>query len=406
MMNKERKVKVGVVGLGGRSQAWIQNYLKCPACQITALCDKLDALVQEKNRLVTDGDKNAKAVGYTDYEKMLREADIDAVSLVVAPEYNADLICLALAAGKHVICEVPLCYSIDECWRIVQAVEKSGGLKFQLGEQVRFNAFIQAWRTMVQNGTLGKMLYAQGQYLHGMGPNRFWHDSQTGERITSEQAQKVKSHKSRGWNLIHPIRYMPHELSPLLFVLDDRVTKVTGVASRPQSYRYDWLPRSDVEVALMHTERDTIIRLMAGFTVETQVGSEHQYRLMGTGGWVDCEPHAKSGAGGLIWLANGYTSEAADIKWAYNTPWDAPLAARELGVPYSPQAMSSGHGGLDYWPIATFAQSILDDKPVAMDVYRAVESAAPAILAGECMEKGYTWMDVPDFRSGRNKKRA
>jgi len=115
MMNKERKVKVGVVGLGGRSQAWIQNYLKCPACQITALCDKLDALVQEKNRLVTDGDKNAKAVGYTDYEKMLREADIDAVSLVVAPEYNADLICLALAAGKHVICEVPLCYSIDEC---------------------------------------------------------------------------------------------------------------------------------------------------------------------------------------------------------------------------------------------------------------------------------------------------
>lgn len=403
-MNKERKIKVGVVGLGGRSVAWIQNYLQCPACRITALCDKLDALVQEKNRLVSDRDKNAKVTCYTDYEKMLREADMDAVSLVVAPEYNADLICLALAAGKHVICEVPLCFSIEECRRIVLAVEKSGGLKFQLGEQARFKAFAQAWRTMAQSGALGKILYAQGQYLHGMGPDRFWHDSETGERITWEQAQKVKSHKSRFWNLMHPIRYMPHELSPLLFALDDRVTKVTGVATRTQSYRYEWFPRSDMEIALMHTEKDTIIRLMAGFTTETLVGSEHQYRMVGSEGWVDCQPNAKSGSGGLIWLANGHMSEAANIKWAYNTPWDVPMAARELGVPFSPQAMSSGHGGMDYWPIATFAQAILDDKPVAMDVYRAVETAAPAILAGECMEKGYAWMDVPDFRPGKHQK--
>lgn len=405
MQQNKKTVRIGLVGLSARGLMWLQNYLICPHCRVTALCDKFEALTGKGASIIAGHADAAPAECYTDYENMLRDARIDAVSLAVEPENNADMICAALAAGKHVICEVPLCYSIADCWRIVLAVEKHKGLKFQFGEQIRFGAFAQAWRTMVQEGKLGKAVYFQGQYLHGMAPNRFWHDSRTGARITFDETQAVASHKSRQWSLIHPMRYVPHELSPMLYVLKDRVVKVTGVGTRPQSYRYEWFPFPDIEVALMHTAQDTIIRLMAGFTMERLIGSEHQYRLIGTEGWVDhCLAPVFARKSGMMWLANGYMSAVSDVEWSYNTGWEMPLAARELGVPYSPQAVGSGHGGLDYWPVATFAQSIIEDKPVAMDVYAAVETAAPAIIAGECAEKGYTWMDVPDFRPGQHRQ--
>jgi len=400
-MTANKRVNVGIVGLGGRSEAWLKNCQMIKQCRVTALCDKIEALVQQKYKMVTDYDKEVNVGCYTDVDKMLKEADIDAVALVVAPEYNTDLICQCLEAGKHVIAEVPLCYTIEECWRIVLAVEKSG-LKFQLGEQCRFAPWVQAWKQMVKDGTLGKILYVEGQYLHGLGTNRYWHDSKTGDRITAERAKEVPSHKSRFWNLIHPIHYMPHELSPLLSILNDRVVKVTGMATRPQSYRHDWYPRSDIEVALMHTEKDTILRLMAGFTIETCVGSEHCCRMIGVKGWV--EQARTKGERDKKWLAEGLMANHEEVNLDRNAAWDMPRECMEMGIPFNAQAHASGHGGLDYYPMATFVHAIQNDTPTVMDVYKAVETATPAILAGRSIEEDNVYQMVPNFRPGKDRR--
>lgn len=58
----------------------------------------------------------------------------------------------------------------------------------------------------------------------------------------------------------------------------------------------------------------------------------------------------------------------------------------------------SGHAGVDAYPVEKFAETLLYEVPVEMDIYRAVETAAPAILAAESVEKGGMLIEVPDFR--------
>lgn len=382
-MKTEKNVRWGIIGLGnrGRYLSHICHYA-VPRSRVVAVCDRISPLLTSAVEYL--GDHEIKM--YTDHKEMLKHAKIDAVCVFVAPEHNPDIVCDCLEAGKHVLCEVPLSLTIEGCWRIVTTVEKTG-LKFQMAEQTRYAAYVKNWKHMVENNILGKILYCEGQYLHGMGPDRFWINPQTGERITIEEAKKTKIplQKARFWNLRHPIYYLPHELSPLLHILDDRVVKVIGMATKNPGYRYDWFPQSDIEIALMHTEKDTVLRLMAGFTIETLSGSEHCNRMIGTGGWVE-QPRTKSGKGKL-WLAERYMSDAADISWEYSNYWETPALASQ-----------TGHGGLDYYPIADIVKSILFDKPTAMDVYKAADTAAPAILAGLSIENGNKPVDVPDFR--------
>jgi hypothetical protein len=61
----------------------------------------------------------------------------------------------------------------------------------------------------------------------------------------------------------------------------------------------------------------------------------------------------------------------------------------------------SGHGGQDFKPVDTFLRAIAEDTATGMDVYLAVETAAPAILAAESARKNGIALDVPDFRPKR-----
>ena len=388
-MTTNKKVNWAIIGLGhrGRALSHIYHYL-VPGSRVIAICDRIEPLMKKTMELLKDPDIKM----YKDYEKLLKNKSVDAVAVFVAPEDNPDIVCQCLEAGKHVLCEVPLSLTMEGCWKIVTTVEKTG-LKFQMAEQLRYAAFVKAWKKLVQDNLLGKILYCEGQYLHGMGPDRYWINPVTGENVTIDQAQKLKIPlmKSRFWNLKHPIFYLPHELSPLLHILDDRVVRVVAMATKSPGYRYDWFPQPDIEVALMHTEKDTILRLMAGFTIDTLKGSEHCNRMIGTKGWVE-QPRTKSEKG-KMWLSGYFMKDSVDIEWDYTNYWEYPVVAQQ-----------TGHGGLDYYPVASMVEAILFDKPVEMDVYKSVETAAPAILAGISIEKGSIPIDVPDFRPGKKRK--
>lgn len=380
-----KEVRVGIIGLR-RGCVFIRSGKRVKGHRIVALCDRFENCRKAASNLLEDPEVKC----YADHRKMLKEADLDAVVIAVAPEDNVNLVCEALEAGKHVLCEVPLAYTLKDCWRVVLAVEKSG-LKFEMAEQVRYAAYIQAWRTMIREGTLGKIVFAEGQYLHGMHASRFWRDKATGQAIMPEDAQNnPRAEKTRQWNLTHPILYLPHELSPLLHMLDDRVVKVTCMSTRRQSYVHEWFPVPDIEVALMHTAKDTILRVACGFTIHTiqkeSTCQYHWYHLLGTKGTV--ETNRANCDKMKLWLANSKMKDPAELMWAY-TAGEVPEAA-----------LTSGHGGGDYFPYATFIESILKDTPSPMDVYTAAESAAPAIIAAQSAEADSRPLSVPDFRPG------
>jgi predicted dehydrogenase len=378
-----KEVRIGFIGCGPRARYLMKMCCSVRGARIAAICDKYSALVAQGMEAIA----NPEVQTYTDHQRMLREAPIDAVYIVVEPENCADLVVEALEAGKHVLSEVPMAYSIEDCWRIVRAVEKTG-LKYQLGEQARYQPHIEAWKKMADAGELGTIVYAEGEYLHGMTDDRFYLDPDTGERLTIEQAEQHPNPlKSRFWKIPHPILYLPHELSPLLRVLDDRVTSVVCMSSGTPNRARPFYPYPDFEAALMYTEKGSLLNLKCGFTVHTigrRSTSCHWYRLIGTDGTVETN---RSDADKMKWLRNNRTTQMPEEVW-----WDYDPATTP------PEALASGHGGTDYYPIRSFIDAIVNDTTPALDVYRAAETAAPAILAALSAEQNSARLDVPNFR--------
>jgi predicted dehydrogenase len=396
---KMKKIKTGIIGCGPRSQgSTMRNLLNIREYELVAICDPISELMEKSKKMWEPQMESVET--YTDHMDMLKNADIEAVFVVVEPENNARLVCDALNAGKDTYCDVPLAINIEECWQIVTTVEKTGR-KFLLGEQIRYAPHTMAWRNYVREGKIGKPLYVSGQYLHGMGDDRYYIDSITGERINYQDLDNFpNAKKSRAWNLKHPIHYLPHELSPLLKVIDDRVTRVSCIGTRSdKGYIHEWFPQADMEVALMQTEKDVILRMAVGFTVETMnTGGKkkHWHHVMGTKGVLEEGRNPQIDSGQAYFEDDMMTPNTpAQITWSYNSSKT------------SKSVLDSGHGGTDYWPYKDFAKWMLDDNydtSEMLTVYKAADTAAPAIIAGISAERRGDWIDVPDFRPDADRK--
>jgi len=100
--------------------------------------------------------QHPKAVGYTDYRKMLEkhEKQIDAVTVGTPDHNHAPASLLAMSMGKHVYCEKPLTWSVDEARRMAElAAEKK--VATQMGNQGHANEGNRLVVEWVQSGMLG-----------------------------------------------------------------------------------------------------------------------------------------------------------------------------------------------------------------------------------------------------------
>ncbi len=89
-------------------------------------------------------------------EKLLARPDIDAVIITSETNRHADLIELAAAAGKAILCQKPMATTLEDCERIIQAVENAG-VPFQMAFQMRtdpLNLQIKRW---IENGEVGRV---------------------------------------------------------------------------------------------------------------------------------------------------------------------------------------------------------------------------------------------------------
>lgn len=379
---EQKKLRLGIVGLGHRAVHLMQLYKAHPNWTVVALCDKAEPLV----------DSAAKKLGlpdvkrFTKYEDMVRSVPMDALFIAIDPNIQAEMACDAMNRGLHVTTEVPAAYTIAQCKNLVSTVEKTGA-KYQLCEQTRYWGFIQEWRAMAQRGEFGKILFMEGEYLHYEKDWNFWVDPDTGELFPGPNPPSDRKTVPtwRNATFAHPIYYLPHELSPLLSIIDDRVTKVSCMGTRPSSYHTQGFPGRDMEVALMHTAKDTVMRLAVGFTSPHGQRSQivaHWYQVMGTEKTVEWARTDKDKP--KMWTASNRQWQDMD--------WTTEIRDSDEFI------QASGHGGADWWPVDSFAKAILYDTQVPMDVYRAVETAAPAILAAESCEKGGIMLEVPNFR--------
>ena len=374
------EIRIGVAGLGHRGLHWIRLLQKVPGYRITAIYDWIEPLQERALAEIASRD-DVKVFG--NYYDFLAYEGMDAVGLVVRQMEQGTMAAEALEAGKHVNCEVPAAHTMEECWRIVTNVERTG-LVYSLAEQTRFWGFVDGWKKLVDDGMLGKITYAEGQYLGYYGTHQWFQDFKTGKQYPVEALPDHPGAEPANPQYLPYIISASYDLSILLKILEDRVTEVTAMSTKPPSYTTPEMLNADMQAALMKTEKDTLIRMLNGFNQPRPHGDHHWWQLIGTKGSVEWRRSGKEKP--KLWLADTQMNDWMEVDWQYRRT-DAPAEAR-----------GSGHGDADYYVHMYFRDAILKGEALAYDVYRVMDSMAPAVLAVDSIEEGGRVVRVPDFR--------
>ncbi len=145
------KVRVGLIGLGGISYAHEAGYSEfSDGCEIVALCDINEEEVNNRCAMYPE------ARGYTSYEEMLANPDIDMVDITAPHTLHYPMAKAALLAGKHVLVEKPITVESAQGAELI-ALAKQKGLKFSVAENTAFvTAYLKA-EEILQQGLLGEI---------------------------------------------------------------------------------------------------------------------------------------------------------------------------------------------------------------------------------------------------------
>jgi predicted dehydrogenase len=142
-------VNVGLIGAGGIANAHMKGYLAIPdAARVTAVADVVAENAQKR------AEQAGGAKVFSDYREMLAAADIDAVDICLPHHLHADAIVAAAAAGKHILCEKPLCLTIEEADRVQTAI-KDSGVTLMCSHNQLFMPPVARARALLDEGVIG-----------------------------------------------------------------------------------------------------------------------------------------------------------------------------------------------------------------------------------------------------------
>ncbi len=153
------RLRSGVIGCGGQAMDHLRNLARMKEsdnCAVTAVCDVFEKRAQQAAQLT--GGKIHK-----NYHDLLADKDVDYVLIATPEHWHFQMTMDAAAAGKHIYCEKPMTYSVEQSKKVVARIKQSK-LKMQVGVQgMSDDSYETAWN-YVKDGVLGKVVVAQIDY--------------------------------------------------------------------------------------------------------------------------------------------------------------------------------------------------------------------------------------------------
>lgn len=343
----DRKIRVGIAGYGLCQFGAVFFYQNHPNVEVVAATD-LDP--QRCAAL-------AKAVGakktYPSCEEMIKDKSIEAIYIATDAPSHARLAIMALNHGKHVCSAVPAVFGFEaegEAEQLFNAVKKSG-LKYMMNETSTFHADLYEKRMQYQAGTLGKIIYSEGEYYH--------------DNIGTLGSYNPANGKIDrfGWRrALVPMWYPTHATAYYVSVTGGRLTDVSGLGTPSLYPEYKDGNNAHknpfgTEVAMFKTSEGGMSRMAVSWDMKDAHGE--QGRVYGQ------KPHDKK--------ING------------SRP------------PLPPNVGAGGHGGSHGQLTNNFIESILLDKKPIVDVSEALNMTLAGVIAHKSALKGGAWMKIPQY---------
>lgn len=362
-----KKFKIGIFG-AGRGVDVAKNFMLLD-CDIVALCDF------NKKR----SDEGIQNLGidvpvFENFDEFIHQ-DMDAVIIANYFHEHTTYAIKCFEKGIHVFSECISNGTMAEGVELVCAYEKSSSI-YMLAENYPQMIFNREMKRICNTGTLGKIIYAEGEYNHPYAPDDIG--------FNKDYVYFVNHWR----NLLPRSYYITHSLAPLMWSTGATPIKVSATPVFSPIKEKATARRVGDRAAIITTTNDdnSVFRI----TGCGAFGAHHNsYRLCGENGQIE----NLRGMGNKIMLR-------------YNQ-WSIPEGKEEINL-YEPEwndkdedfINQSGHGGGDYIIARMFLDCIREGKQPEhpFDIYSATAMSSVAILAHRSILSGGIPYDIPDFR--------
>ncbi len=403
------KVKVGVIGVGLRGQNHVELLLRRDDVELIAICDIDPVMLASTQKMFTEAKKpQPKVFTGSDYayEDLLKTPGIEAVIIATPWEWHAPMCIAAIEAGKYVGTEVVLGITLQDHWDVVKAVEHYKGRLMML-ENVCYRRDVMAVLNMVRKGLFGELIHLQAGYQHDLRGVKF-NDGKTpydsgvefGEKGFSEAKWRTNHSVMRNGDL-----YPTHGIGPVAQYINinrgNRFLNLCSFSTKPRGL-HEYIvkkgganhPNAKVEFKLGDVVT-TSISTVNGETIllqhDTNLPRPYSlgFRVQGTNGlWMDVNKSIH-----LEGISKPHQWDTAQV---YYDQYDHPLWKR-----WSADTKGAGHGGMDFFVIHAFIESVKRKVETPMDIYDAAAWSAITPLSEQSIQLGNQTVEFPDFTNGK-----
>lgn len=405
------KIRIGLIGVGLRGQNHLELLLKRSDVEVVAICDIDERMLKMADDLIKESKKSQPKVIAGDqdaWKKLLELKNLDAVIISTPWEWHTPMILTSIDAGiKYIATEVILGVTMEDHWNVVRAAERSNAHVMML-ENVCYRRDVMAILNMVRQNVFGEIIHLQGGYQHDLrevkfnnGVEPYGHGVEFGEKGFSEAKWRTEHSVHRNGDL-----YPTHGIGPLANYINinrgNRFTKLNSFATKSRGLHNhivkkggDQHPNANIEFKLGDVIT-TQISCANGETIllqhDTNLPRPYSlgFRVQGTEGiWMDVNSS--------IYIEG---QSKNPHRWESSKEWldlyDHPLWKRWIK-----ETDGAGHGGMDFFVVHSFVESVKRRIATPLDVYDAASWSAITPLSEQSINLGNETMDFPDFTSGQ-----
>jgi len=148
-------VNVGVIGVGAMGHNHARVYSRLENANLIATSDV-------RKRTLSQVSKKYDAQSYSDYEELLKNPEIEAVSVCVPTTHHHSVVMAAIKYEKDVLVEKPIAFTLKEAEEMIAFAEEKG-VKLGTGHVERYNPAIQKAKELIENDVIGDVVSASAK---------------------------------------------------------------------------------------------------------------------------------------------------------------------------------------------------------------------------------------------------
>jgi predicted dehydrogenase len=405
------KVRIALIGLGMRGQSHLNLMMKRTDVDLVAMCDIDPLTITHSKEVITTAGRKIPQVYTGDnyaWKRMLEKEKIDAVLVVTPWEWHKEMIITSIEAGlKYVGTEVMLGITLQDHWDVVKAAEKYNANVMML-ENVCYRRDVLAVLNMVRQGLFGELIHLQGGYQHDLrevkfndGVHQFGHGVEFGDKGYAEAKWRTNHSLYRNGDL-----YPTHGIGPIAQYINinrgNKFLSLCSFSSKARGLHNHIVKQGGANHANAKVNFKlgdvvtTSINCANGETIllqhDTNLPRPYSlgFRVQGTEGlWMDVN---KS-----VYIQDkAKTLDEWDTAQEWLDKYDHPLWKK-----YNESTVGADHGGMDFFVMHAFVESIKAKQPTPMDVYDAAAWSSITPLSEKSIELGNETIEIPDFTNGK-----